>query len=219
MLTIPVKNKQRQNEIVPLYINRQKALSMISGYIPESLASEFVSNWKTAQPKPIDLTHEDSSLVKNYLDWIGTQKVAIRERPRWASTQDKSRPDYKDEMTIDTEHLALCYSLGKRLQDVNYRKQILCTMRHCVVMAQYFPSDQAVAIIYKNTKKRSPARKMMVDFWTFAGDAAWIKSNSIGSAVCHGFLEDLVPALLRERAKPADKVWPWVENPEVYLIM
>ena len=163
------------------------------------------------------MTNEDPSLVRNYLGWINTRIIATQKRPRWASPEEKSKLDYKAETTLDTEYLALCYSLGEHLKDVKYRNAILCIIRYYAVNEGIFPSDRAVAIIYENTKKGSPARRMMVDFWAYAGNEGWLEGDSIRSDICPDFLEDLVPALLRARAQLARKDWPWADNADAYM--
>ncbi|KAF1965057.1 hypothetical protein BU23DRAFT_604415 [Bimuria novae-zelandiae CBS 107.79] len=154
----------KRNAQTLIHINRKKALHSASGFLLAALVRDAVTDSNNALPPPIDLTHEDPSLVKNYLEWVDTGKIATQKRPRWASVDEKRRPDYKEETTLDTEHLAQCYGFGERLKDVKYRNAILCTMRLYVFTERIFPSDRAVAIIYENTTKGSSARKLMVDF-------------------------------------------------------
>ncbi|KAJ4291020.1 hypothetical protein N0V90_010216 [Kalmusia sp. IMI 367209] len=217
-LTILVKDDQGEGEVVPLQVDREKALSGNSEYISATLMSEFISDWKSALPKPIDLTDEDPSLIKHYLKWMKIRKIDTQDRPRWASAEEKSRSDYKEEMTLDTEHLAHCYGLGERLEDAKYRNAILHVIRDYALKEKLFPSDFSVAAIYKGTKKGSPARKMMVDFWAYTGSATWLESDSIRDSICSEFLEDLVPALLRVRARPEENERPWVKNIDAYCV-
>lgn len=166
----------------------------------------------------IDTSKEDPLILDHYRRWITTHKINTKERPRWASPEEKSNPGYTQESTLDTEHLASCYGLGERIKDTKYRNAILSTMRHYAVNERLFPSDRAVAIIYESTQKGSPARKMMVDFWAYAGSEGWLEDGGIRANVCHEFLEDLVPALLRVRVKPLGKDWPWAENVDTYFV-
>jgi hypothetical protein len=215
MITILVKDKKKRRGPLPLQIDTDRASSR---FIARTLMSDFFSDWNTTLPKPVDLTSEDPSLVKHYVEWVNTRKITTRKRPRWASQQEKSRPDYKEEMTFDTEQLALCYGLGERLEDMKYRNALLCVIRYYVVKEGLFPGGRAVAIIYEHTSRGSPARKMMVDFWAYAGNLSWLENNSIRPAVCPEFFEDLFPALLRVRTKPGRETWPWADNADAYLI-
>ncbi|KAF2444188.1 hypothetical protein P171DRAFT_27300 [Karstenula rhodostoma CBS 690.94] len=216
MITILIKDKKQEEHPWPLHIERHRASS---GFIARSLMANFFSGWDTTTlPKPIDLTNEDPSLIKHYVGWVNTRKIATSKRPRWVSQERRSEPDYKEEMTLDMEKLALCYGLGERLEDAKYRNALLCTVRYYVAKEGIFPSDRAVAIMYEHTSKDSPARKMMVDFWAHAGDLSWLESKSVRYSVCREFFEDLLPALLRARAKPESETWPWADNADAYLI-
>lgn len=172
----------------------------------------------TPTPEQIDLSNEPPSLATHFLEWHSTKKISTLQRPCWASQSEKNAPDYVEKTTLDTEHLALCYGLGERLQNVAYRNAILRTIRHYVVEESLFPSDRSVAIIYENTEKGSPARKMMVDFWAYVGNGEWLEGESVRSSVCPEFLEDLVVALLRVRGKPEGESWPWKEGAEAYML-
>lgn len=180
--------------------------------------SNFFADWNTTILKPIDLTHEDPSLVRHYVTWVNTRIIATRKRIQWASLQEKSRPEYKEKLVMDTEQLALCYGLGERLDDARYRNALLCTIQDDVMKEGSFPSDHAIAIIYAQTGRGSPARKMMVDFWAYAGNPSWLERKHVRSAVCPDFFEDLLPALLLARAKPERMTWPFAGNADAYSI-
>lgn len=167
---------------------------------------------------PSALNDEDPSLAKHYMQWLKNRRITRQDRPRFALPGERSKPNYKDEMTLDTEFLADCYGLGERLGDVAYRNSILSIFQKYVVKEEVFPSDIAVSTIYKNTTKDSPARKMMVAFWTYAGSSSWLESERIRSAICSEFLEDLVVALLQARERPEKDEWPWVKDPYTYRI-
>ncbi|KAF9731456.1 hypothetical protein PMIN02_004362 [Paraphaeosphaeria minitans] len=188
MITIYAKNKNRKRQPLSLHIERDRASSE---FIAQSLMSDFFSDWNTTLPKPIDLTHEDPSLVKHYVQWVNTRNISTRKKPRRVSQQEKSRPDYKEEMTLDTEQLALCYSLGERLEDAQYCNALLCTMRYYGEKEEFPPSDRAVAVTYDQTSSDSPVMKMMVDFWAYAGNPLWLESKSVRNAICTEFFDDL----------------------------
>jgi hypothetical protein len=197
--TVSIKHNTTKNGRTKFRVDRQKALRSASGFVTAALLQISFS-------EPIDLTHEDPSIVKSYLTWINTGKVSNQKQPRWFSSDKK------------VKHLALCYGLGERLQDVKYRNDILCKIQYHVVTEGLFPSDSAVAIIYENTKRGSPARQMMVDFWAYEGSEDWLQSKTIRSAIHLEFLEDLVPALLRLREKPVGESRPWVDTADAYLV-
>lgn len=180
--------------------------------------SDWFCDWKTALPKPIDLTDEDPSLVEHYVGWKDTRNIATRRRPQWVSQQERSQPECKQETVLDTELLALCYGLGERLEDSRYRNAILCVLRYFVAEEGFFPSDYAVATIYKHTCRDSPARKMMVDFWTYAGNTSWLENGSVRSSICPEFFDDLLSAMLRVRQRPDRTTWPWANNTDAYLV-
>ncbi|OAF99783.1 uncharacterized protein CC84DRAFT_383019 [Paraphaeosphaeria sporulosa] len=213
-ITIHVKNKGRKRKPLSLHIERDR---VSSGFIARSVSNSF-SDWIATVPKPIDLTHEDPLLVKHYVKWANTRTIGTRKKQRLVSLQEKSRPDYKESLTLDTEQLALCYGLGERLEDAAYRNALLFTMRYYLVKEEAFPSDRTVAIIYEQTKRRSPARKLMVDFWAYAGNISWLEGRDVEFSVCLDFFEDLFPALLRARAKPEKATWPWADNADAYLV-
>lgn len=215
LITILTKNKGRKCQPLSLHIKTDRSSS---GFIAQSLMSDFFSDRNTTLPKPIDLTHEDPSLVKHYVKWANTRNISTRKRPRWVSQHMNSRPDDEEEMILDIEQLALCYGLGERLEDDEYRNALLCTIRYYVVREDFFPSDRVVAIIYEQTSRNSPARKMMVDFWAYAANPSWLKSKSIRSAVCPEFFEDLLLAVIQARMKPEKEIWPWADNANAYLI-
>jgi hypothetical protein len=201
--TVLIKHNTTKNERTKYRVDLEKALRSASGFITAALLNVSFSD-------PPDLTHEDPSLVKNYLTWINTGNIAAPKQTPYSG--------YKEGMAPTMEHLAQCYGLGERLQDVKYRNAILCKILYHVATKRLFPGDRAVAIIYENTTRGSPARKLMVDFWAYEGSEDWLKSGSIRSTIHLEFLEDLVPALLRLREKPVGKSWPWVESGRAYLI-
>ncbi|KAF2660687.1 hypothetical protein K491DRAFT_688127 [Lophiostoma macrostomum CBS 122681] len=79
--------------------------------------------------------------------------------------------------------------------------------------------DKAVKIIYAGTPPMSPARRLMVDYWTWAGDVKWLQGRNLIEQISAEFAGDLVLALLEKRKKPGNRTErPWVSQPKSYRL-
>jgi hypothetical protein len=65
LFTVLIKHNTAKNERTKFRVDREKALRSASGFVTAALLDISFSG-------PMNLTHEDPSLVKDYLTWINT---------------------------------------------------------------------------------------------------------------------------------------------------
>lgn len=182
-------------------------------YVHESIlcaSSEYFRTitrlqWTDLESKPIILNTENPSVFKSYFQWLYTQKVMY------------GASDFtKTEKWI---HLANSYVLGEKLIDRRYQNAVLDTILSYCIERGTFPSNVVVRIIYRGTPPSSPARRLLVDFWTWEATLVWSGLGRLIEATCSEFVEDLISALILRRSRPLkDTLRPWTSQPESYHI-
>jgi len=163
-------------------------------------------------------TAAKKALFAHHTFFLETGKIQTYRRTRWAPDSEKWAPEYKNQVSLDTEHLAHCYCLGVSLKSPSYCNAILRTIIDDLVSTSLFPSDKTVKILYAGTAEGSPARKLMVDLWAYLGWVGWLEGEGVKKAICVEFLEDLVPALFKVREKPSENERPWVKGSAKYMV-
>ncbi|KAF2814822.1 uncharacterized protein BDZ99DRAFT_549023 [Mytilinidion resinicola] len=77
-----------------------------------------------------------------------------------------------------------------------------------------YPTKAAVNIIYNGTLEGSPARRLLVDFWTWVSQESWTK-NATFDMYTAVFLFDVMRSLSIKRKHPQGEK-PWLKSPESY---
>jgi len=152
--------------------------------------------WKDLRSGPsIDLTHIDLYTFQIYVHWLYFRTLPIDGKGKAAHPI-----------------LAKVYVLGEELMDSKFKNDVLDTIIATATEARSFPVGKAVAIIYQGTTSSSPARRLIVDFYTgLANNKTWTD----GLKDCpKDFLVDAMKALVTRRAR--DEKRPWVEDFRLY---
>jgi hypothetical protein len=171
--------------------------------------------WTGPLPHPIDLTDENPKVFQAYLHWLYSRKVAAETRLANACGDASG---YHLELHYNL--LVKSYLLGEKLMDSTYQNAVMEAITYGAAIGCGFPGDECVRLVYKRTTASSPLRKLLVDFWVWMGFKKWIENGDVIKNTCKEFANDLIAALLEQREQPGDgsEDWPWVKNPEAYLV-
>lgn len=122
-----------------------------------------------------------------------------------------------DNRTMTNRRFADLYCLGQWLVDTEFRDSII--LEWVKDRNVFFPSRSIVHRIYRGTREGSPARRLVVDWWCACADGdleGWV--GSFTEVMGQAFVDDLVPALLRNRV-PLSGADPWPTERENYLLV
>jgi len=193
-----------RGDIVPIHVGNNPetllhvhatALSKSSKFFKRALKPQ----WRTDTTKPIDMSDVDPVIFEGYCGWLYTGKVMHLEI---------------DQCYI---YLANLHVLGERILDVTFQNSVIAAMIRRSQTYKTYPGIQTVQIIYAGTPAGSPARRLLVDFWVFAGSPKWSEVDNLSKRTCVDFVNDLIPRLLEQREAPGGlDVRPWIANPKSY---
>lgn len=154
------------------------------------------------------------------MQWLYTKKVAVGTHVSSDSDNEGEIKSGEEKQQIDGLHLARCYVLGEKLMDVAFQNAVMDAILDRAMREDLYPSSGFTRIIFQGTTKSSPARKVLVDFWTWAGNESWVaEHDDLCEDIHTDFVAALVPALLRQRAAPDPKARPWIKSPETYHVI
>ncbi|KAF2679163.1 hypothetical protein K458DRAFT_283950, partial [Lentithecium fluviatile CBS 122367] len=105
--------------------------------------------WTGLASKPINLGYERPAIFKTYIQWLYTGEVSFR------TSDSGSRAKWV--------HLAESYILGEKLIDPTFQSAVMDMLLIYWGEDKYFPSKQAVRIMYEGTPVSSPGRMILVD--------------------------------------------------------
>ena len=135
------------------------------------------------------LSEEEFEPVTAYVHWL--YKRAIPNHLENRGNEDQ----YEQQCYI---HLSKLYALGERAIDCEFQNRVIdaivATRRAPAEGIQYNPIGEAVNIIYENTTRLAPARKLMVQIWYDYGRSKWLTQST--AKLNHDFMEDVMSALL-----------------------
>jgi hypothetical protein len=196
-----------ENDDSRIFYAHKSVLCQSSGFFKAATKLE----WKSTEPRTIDLSDEDPKVFRMYLQWLYTQKVAFLAPT--GKTNDGEAYHVSAEPLIDS------YLIGEKLIDPTYQNAVIkALMRGIHEKFVQFPSDEIIRHAYQYTTQRSPLRKRLVDFHVWAGESCWTIGNVV-KITCAGFANDLITALMTLRSKPdVERDRPWVKNPESYTV-
>jgi hypothetical protein len=148
------------------------------------------TDWAEGQQREVKLPEEEFEAFNTYVQWM--YKRAIPTKFEKNSSEDKD----KQQSYI---HLSKLYVLGERLMDCEFQNQvvdaIVATARDQTSEGtRYKPIGEVVNIIYENTPKPSPGRKLMAQIWYEYGRADWFAESNV--KLNYEFMEDVMSALL-----------------------
>lgn len=147
--------------------------------------SAFKQVWAEGQKSRISLPDEDPDIVNNYLHFAYTGKIPSKD------VRTGTDPEEEFHMR-EYVKLAQLYCFGEKYQDSNFKNTIINAIigKSQTPNAeghQWYPSGNAVDIIYCGTCEGSLARKLMVDMHIGSGYGGWLVGNDHNK----DFLEEL----------------------------
>jgi hypothetical protein len=161
MITFLVGEEEEQQEIIA----HGCYLALHSEFFQAALKKE----WVEGQTRTIKLPEEDTETMTFYLDFLYGKGLPTD------STKDNSCEG-------EVYHvLTQLFALGERLLDSSIRNACIKEIVRFTTIAspdvRYFPNDLAVNNIYNSTTAKSPARRLMVDFFVTSGNDKWVNSE------------------------------------------
>ena len=125
----------------------------------------------------------------------------------------------------DLESAGTLLVLGERIMDSGFQiavmYQMICKRLRGLTGTEStsLPPSTIVNIIYKGTTERSPSRRLMVDLCVWSGSEVWKCMKSFGEETNVDFNNDLIQALLDQRAPPRGGgiARPWIQNMRSYI--
>jgi hypothetical protein len=91
---------------------------------------------------------------------------------------------------------------------VDYVKSCMAGGGDIISPSHMFPSPSNVKTIYEGTAKGDPARRLLADFYVHYADGTWVSVEDPASLRGTEFLEEVVPVLVTQWAKPGGAK-PW----------
>jgi len=79
---------------------------------------------------------------------------------------------------------------------------------------------QRCYVLYNGTTEESPARKLIIDYYCWAGTGDWVaKKVNLGETATADFINDLLLALMLDKKDINGEkgVGPWVADPATYF--
>jgi hypothetical protein len=104
------------------------------------------------------------------------------------------------------------------LMDLEYQDTILSTLiAKCEEKWEFSTEHVIFNTIYACTPVHSPARKLLVDFFCYAGGANFVDDRNIAQDYPADFVNSVLRDLLDKREVP-DGLRPWVASLESYIV-
>ncbi|KAL6824003.1 hypothetical protein V8C40DRAFT_247034 [Trichoderma camerunense] len=152
-------------------------------------------HWETSTSGSITLKEEDPEVFEIYMHWLYFETLPVQN----------DNPGLEG----NTEYIQLAksYALGELLQDTNFKDAvldgILLKCRSNATDGQsWFPVGPAIRHIYDGTPESSPARRLLVDLYTYHGRGDWLTDWASKDDLPKQFLLDLAVETLETRACP-----------------
>lgn len=144
--------------------------------------------WEEGKKRTVCLPDDNPDLVYAYVQWVYAGKV-------FAKTKDDD-----DEPTFTP--LAKQHALGEKLLDDNFQD---CVLNEMISLTRenegYLPVDADITIIYESTGTSSPARRLLVDMFTWGGGTdpiGWVREDGIDVwPVPQEFKDDLIKSMFK----------------------
>ncbi|KAH8726650.1 hypothetical protein GQ44DRAFT_758602 [Phaeosphaeriaceae sp. PMI808] len=163
--------------------------------IPKHLVPQIPFFATALDPSPsktlLSLPNENPQTFKTYLTYLRTRKIPT---------------------SLAHPALAKLYVLGEALLDRAFQGAVMTAIMDNCEDVQDFPCAEAIATIYAGTPEGSPARRLLVDLWVWAGEVGWLCDEDFEQK---GYIRELVGGLLEGRNRPYGEV-PWECLRELY---
>lgn len=152
--------------------------------------------WMEAEEKIVRLPEDDPTVFAAYVHHLYTGELAVQA--------DKQQ---SVGILVDEQYRNSCslYVFAEKILDVETKNAVIHAMLEMARTKQingqtYGPSSDDVNTIYKGTVVGSPARRLMVDLYTYRAKGDWIGQRPFSIE----FLRDLLIRTLDTRTTPYD---------------
>lgn len=103
------------------------------------------------------------------------------------------------------------------LMDVEYQDDVLLALIDECEAEEAFPNIDVLGWLCHRTTYKSPARKLLVDWFVYEAGADWRKNTSFAEEFPVEFVNQVVRALLDERSVPIRES-PWEVSTAKYMV-
>lgn len=162
--------------------------------------SVLKNEWAKMGNGTVHLRDLDSEIFNIYVQWLYSDRLAAKIKMVGSGVVKENAYD----------PLVKLYALGERLNDAKFQDTIISAIIRLSREVNdrnvsWYPSETAVNTIYENTTRKSPAKRLMVDFYVRYGYDDWFDSSYETNRPHHEFLFDLSRKLLQHRQLSRDK--------------
>jgi hypothetical protein len=163
--------------------------------------SDFFKNalsreWKEAAEKVVKLPDDDPEVFAIYVHHLYTGELAVKPEEQYYAA-DNYVKTYQD--------FAHLYVFAEKVQGIETKNAVIRAMLDAgrIVLPKrtsICPGSSIISVIYKGTPAECPARRLLVDFWTYRAVGVWFKSSDLHVE----FMQDLLARVMDVRAAPHD---------------
>ena len=177
-----------KDEIVTLLVGAEEtemlAVASCLSYHSEFFRAALKKEWAEGQTRTVKLPEERPELVATYLDFILGKGLPT----------NSTRMDPQNGYVYMV--LTVLFAFGERFLDSTLRNAILAEIiRFTTILpangSYIYPDATHINTVYHCTTSASPARRLMVDLYMYAGNTAWVND-----ALHPAFIRDLAAALM-----------------------
>ncbi|KAH7094875.1 hypothetical protein FB567DRAFT_586223 [Paraphoma chrysanthemicola] len=145
----------------------------------------------------IKVSHHRPKIFEIYLKWLYSHAI---------------------EEELSSMALVQMYVLGEEMMDTRFQDATIAALISRCLKHKNYPVTDQVNVIYEGTYSTSPARRLLVDFFVYAGDRQWVSGRDLANCFHADFVNDLLEALMTKPKKLyASGSFPWSENPAAYF--
>jgi hypothetical protein len=156
-------------------------------------------SWREAEDREVALPDDEPEVFALYIHYLYTGTLAAKPDP--------IPPQYRG--GLEYLRLTKLYVLAEKLQDITQLKNSIIKNILDISKAiredrgHHCPGQPCISVVYNGTPEGSPARRLLVDFWTYRAQGDWIaKSNS---PLPEDFVHDLCANALNNRYTRGDQ--------------
>ncbi|CAK4030742.1 BTB POZ domain containing [Lecanosticta acicola] len=180
---LPMRGPLPGDEKVQILVGPNRARFQVSEFLLHNrskfLTAALSGAWLESQNRSIVLADEDPDAVRIYLQYL---------HPPF------QLPALSEFLAHDFYALAELYVLGERLQDLDFKNEILDNFikgftPHAIDGIEWLPHMDVVNIIYNGTLPTSQGRRLMVDMFAMSGLPSSLDNTNV---------EDLHPEFMKD---------------------
>ncbi|KAK3715689.1 hypothetical protein LTR37_006914 [Vermiconidia calcicola] len=157
-------------------------------------------DWKETKEKVVRLPEVDPDIFANYLGWIYTGELDVRDASSVASA-----PKYHDNMpvkeqtvleirTVDT------YAFGDMVQDVRFCNTVVDELKRLVEDTKSIPAMSSVEHLYERVHRKSGFMRLWVDYYAFDHKPDQFAREEAGLPA--SFVFDIAHACIKRQGTP-----------------